>query len=166
MGERSEAFKIMLIETAASLRGVERRLFMARTVRSLGEGGQRRAETELRWNRVTIRKGTAELTRGIAGGDAFSGRGRFRAEDHLPNLLSDIKDLVTGQSQADAEKRVKDIYTRMQTKLRDAEVTAREAADKSRKASAYAALWLFVSLLIGAFVASLAATFGGRRRDI
>lgn len=27
------------------------------------------------------------------------------------------------------------------------------------------ALWLFVSLLVGAFVASLAATFGGRRRD-
>ena len=71
----------------------------------------------------------------------------------------------TGQSQADAEKRVNDIYTRMQTKLRDAEATAREAADKARKASAYAALWLFVSLLIGAFVASLAATFGGRRRD-
>ena len=72
----------------------------------------------------------------------------------------------TGQSQADAEKRVNDIYTRMQTKLRDAEATAREAADKARKASAYAALWLFVSLLIGAFVASLAATFGGRRRDL
>jgi hypothetical protein len=33
------------------------------------------------------------------------------------------------------------------------------------KASAYAALWLFISLLIGAFVASLAATYGGRRRD-
>jgi hypothetical protein len=44
-------------------------------------------------------------------------------------------------------------------------VAAREAADKARKASAYSAMWLFVSLLIGAFVASLAATFGGRRRD-
>ena len=31
--------------------------------------------------------------------------------------------------------------------------------------SAYAALWLFISLLIGAFCASLAATYGGRRRD-
>ncbi len=54
----------------------------------------------------------------------------------------------------------------MQAKLRDAETAAREAADKARKASAYAALWLFISLLIGAFVASLAATYGGRRRDI
>ena len=72
----------------------------------------------------------------------------------------------TGLSQADAEKRVTDTYTRMQTTLRDAEVAAKQAADTARKASAYAALWLFVSLLIGAFVASLAATFGGRQRDL
>lgn len=71
----------------------------------------------------------------------------------------------TGMSQQDAEKRVSDVYTRAQTKVRNTEVAAREAADKARKASAYSALWLFVSLLIGAFFASLAATFGGRRRD-
>ena len=71
----------------------------------------------------------------------------------------------TGMSQQDAEKRVGDVYTRAQTKVRNTEVAAREAADKARKASAYSALWLFVSLLIGAFFASLAATFGGRRRD-
>jgi hypothetical protein len=28
------------------------------------------------------------------------------------------------------------------------------------------ALWLFISLLIGAFVASFAATVGGQQRDI
>lgn len=71
----------------------------------------------------------------------------------------------TGLSQQDAEKRVADVYDRAQAKLRAAEVAARSAADKARKASAYSALWLFVSLLVGAFVASLAATFGGRRRD-
>jgi len=71
----------------------------------------------------------------------------------------------TGMSQADAEKRVTDTFTRMQTKAKDAEVAARDAADKTRKASAYAALWIFVSLLVGAFVASLSATYGGRRRD-
>ena len=71
----------------------------------------------------------------------------------------------TGLSQQDAEKRVADVYAKAQAKVRDAEVAAREAADKARKASAYSALWLFVSLLVGAFVASLAATFGGRRRD-
>jgi hypothetical protein len=71
----------------------------------------------------------------------------------------------TGLSQQDAEKRVTDVYARLQTKIRDAETAAREAADKARKVSAYTALWLFISLLIGAFVASLSATFGGRRRD-
>lgn len=72
----------------------------------------------------------------------------------------------TGLSQADAEKRVSDTFAKIQNDLRDAESAARDAADKARKASAGAALWLFVSMLIGAFVASLAATFGGRRRDL
>ena len=49
--------------------------------------------------------------------------------------------------------------------VRESEIAAKNAADKARKASAYSALWLFISLLIGAFVASLAATIGGRRRD-
>jgi hypothetical protein len=71
----------------------------------------------------------------------------------------------TGLSQQDAEKRVADVYAKAQAKARNAEVAARDAADRARKASAYSALWLFVSLLVGAFVASLAATFGGRRRD-
>ncbi len=72
----------------------------------------------------------------------------------------------TGLSQADAEKRVVETFTRMQTRTRDVETAAREAADKTRKASAYAALWVFISLLTGAFVASLAATWGGRQRDL
>lgn len=71
----------------------------------------------------------------------------------------------TGLSQQDAEKRVTDVYASAQATLNSAEVAAKDAADKARKASAYAALWMFVSLLIGAFVASLAATFGGRQRD-
>lgn len=71
----------------------------------------------------------------------------------------------TGLTQHDAEKRVADVYAKAQAQVRDAELAARDAANKARKASAYSALWLFVSLLVGAFVASLAATFGGRRRD-
>ncbi|MBT9462405.1 hypothetical protein [Hydrogenophaga sp.] len=71
----------------------------------------------------------------------------------------------TGLSQADAQKRVTDTYARAQSQVREAETDARAAADAARKASASAALWLFVSLLIGAFFASLAATFGGRQRD-
>lgn len=71
----------------------------------------------------------------------------------------------TGVSQQEAERRVTEVYERAQVSLNEAEEAAREAADTARTASAYAALWIFVSLLIGAFVASLAATFGGRQRD-
>lgn len=71
----------------------------------------------------------------------------------------------TGLPAPEAQQRVADVYAKAQARARDAEVAAREAADKARRASAYSALWLFVSLLIGAFVASLAATYGGRRRD-
>ena len=71
----------------------------------------------------------------------------------------------TGLAQADAEKRVTETFGRMQAKAKEVEGAARAAADKARKASAYGALWLFVSLLIGAFCGSFAATIGGRHRD-
>ena len=90
--------------------------------------------------------------------------GALPAED--TRYLGQVIAQRTGLSQQDAEKRVTDTYARMQTKLREAETAARDAADKARKATAYATLWLFVSLLAGAFVASLAATWGGRQRDL
>ncbi len=89
--------------------------------------------------------------------------GSLPAEDarYLAQVVADR----TGVPQQEAERRVTATFDRLQTNLKEAEATAREAADKARKASAYAALWLFVSLLFGAFVASLAATFGGRQRE-
>ena len=91
-----------------------------------------------------------------------------RSEPLPPEDIQYVGQLVvqrTGVSQQEAEKRVTDVYTRAQAMLLNAETAAKDAADKARKASAYAALWIFVSLLIGAFIASLAATFGGRQRD-
>src|SRR6266849_1638700 len=105
--------KELLIETAKALKGSGRRLFMARTVRALGEGGQRLAEQELGWNRGTIRKGQHELERGIVCIDAFSSRGRKRSEAHLPNLLADLTAIVDGQSQADPQFRTARLYTRL-----------------------------------------------------
>jgi hypothetical protein len=83
--ELVEEVKELLIQTAKVLKGSERRLFMARTVRALGEGGQRLAERELGWNRGTIRKGERERESGIRCFDAFKLRGRKRSEAHLPN---------------------------------------------------------------------------------
>ena len=68
--------KELLIETAKELKGSLRRLFMARTVRALGEGGQRLAERGLGWNRGTIRKGQHELEHGSICINAYASRGR------------------------------------------------------------------------------------------
>lgn len=80
---------------------------------------------------------------------------------YLANLVAKR----TGMSTADAERRVDDVYARLSTARADAEAATKEAADKARKAVAHSALWMFVALLLGAFVASLCATFGGRQRD-
>lgn len=71
----------------------------------------------------------------------------------------------TGLGQQEAEKRVTDAFARLQAKAKAAKEQAKDAADKARSASAKAALWGFISLLIGAFVASLLGTLGGRHRD-
>lgn len=81
------------------------------------------------------------------------------------HYLGQVVSQRTGLSQADAEKRVNDDFAKMKAKADQAKAEAKEAADKARKASAYAALWLFVSLLAGAFFSSFMATFGGRLRD-
>jgi hypothetical protein len=60
----------------------------------------------------------------------------------------------TGLSQADAEKRVNDVVTQVKADL-----------DVARKAAMQIAIWLTLSLFIGAFSASLAATEGGGLRD-
>ena len=111
--ELTDAVKGLLQDAAKQLKGSARRLFMARTVRELGPGGQRRAERELGWNRGTIRKGTRELESGVAIVDAFALRGRKRAEERLPQLLADLTAIVDGQSQADPQFRTTRLYTRL-----------------------------------------------------
>ena len=116
--EFPDSLKALFMDTARSLKGSARRLFMARTVKELGPGGQRRAERELGWSRVTIRKGTHELESGFTCLDAFAARGRKRMEGHLPHLLSDITAIVDSQSQTDPQFRT----TRLDTRLTAAAV--------------------------------------------
>ncbi|WP_295444282.1 hypothetical protein [uncultured Thiodictyon sp.] len=71
----------------------------------------------------------------------------------------------TGLTQADAEQRVTQTLLRLQARQDTAATAAKEAANAARKAAASASLWLFISLLSGAFVASFAAIYGGRQRD-
>jgi hypothetical protein len=60
----------------------------------------------------------------------------------------------TGISEPEAEMRIDDVYAQ-----------ARQAADTARKAVAHSMYWTFLTLLIGAFSASMAATIGGKQRD-
>lgn len=111
--ELTDGLSKLFQETATALKGSQRRLFMARTVKELGRGGQRRAEERLGWDRTTIRKGMHELESGIICVDAFNARGRKRAEEHLPNLLDDLKAIVDSQSQVDPQFRTNRLYTRL-----------------------------------------------------
>jgi hypothetical protein len=113
MMELTDELKLLFIETAQMLKGSDRRIFMARVVKRLGKGGQRRAERELGWNRRTIRLGMHELDSGFRCVDAFSARGRKRAEEHLPNLLEDIESILDEQSQVDPTFRTTRLYTRI-----------------------------------------------------
>ena len=111
--EISEEQKRLYQETAEALKGHERRVFMARVVKTLGRGGQRQAERELGWDRAVIRRGKHELDSGMRWIEAYSARGRKRAAEHLPNLLTDIAAIVDGQSQTDPTFESTRLYPRL-----------------------------------------------------
>ena len=111
--ELTDELKNLLIDTAKQLKGSARRQFLARTVKALGPGGASRVEREFGWNRKTIRKGMHEVESGITCLDAFGARGRKLAEEHLPQLLVDMRAIVDGQSQTDPPFKTKRLYTRL-----------------------------------------------------
>ena len=114
MREIDTKLKKVLQDAGRSLKGHSRRLFMARAVNEVFEGVAYRAEQELGWNRVTVTKGLHELKSGVECVDGRRGAtGRKPAEAHLPDLLTDIRDLVDSQSQTDARFRTQRLYTRM-----------------------------------------------------
>jgi len=67
----------------------------------------------------------------------------------------------TGMAHADADKRVDDFVAR----ILDAETKAKTAVDATRKAASQAAIYTALSMLVGAFIASISAALGGRLRD-
>jgi hypothetical protein len=111
--ELTAAVKELLTDTVKKLKGSARRIFQAQSVKALGKGGQRRAQSELGWDRNTIRKGTHELDSGITCIDNLSVRHGKLAEEHLPNLLNDIKAIVDGQSQTDPLFQTQRLYRRI-----------------------------------------------------
>jgi hypothetical protein len=75
--------------------------------------------------------------------------------------LADLVAAQTGISHDEAQKRVE---TYIQS-VKDAVTKAKAAADTARKSAAAAALYTALALLIGAFIAGVAAAIGGRLRD-
>ncbi|HVZ14547.1 MAG TPA: hypothetical protein VG894_08825 [Bauldia sp.] len=67
----------------------------------------------------------------------------------------------TGLSASDAEARVDAVMGQVQ----DTTTKVKETADAARKAAAAGSLLFALSLLIGAFIASVAAAIGGKERD-
>jgi hypothetical protein len=75
--------------------------------------------------------------------------------------LAQLVSARTGLAPADAQARVSDVLNQEQAAI----TKVKQAADATRKASAMAAIYGFISLLIGAFIASVAGAIGGRLRD-
>ncbi|HTJ99999.1 MAG TPA: hypothetical protein VL522_10275 [Bordetella sp.] len=90
-------------------------------------------------------------------------RGSITNEDKA--YVAKVISTQAGVDQATAEKRIDDTINRAKQAADEAKQKAREAADQARKAAVGFALWAFISMLIGAFSASYAATRGGRTRD-
>lgn len=99
---------------------------------------------------------TAEATRILLMGATS---GEIPAEDRA--YLVTLVGSRTGLSQADAEGRVNAVLQR----IADTKAKAKEAADTARKAGLTLSLVASMSLLIGAFIAAVAACVGGNERD-
>ncbi|MGE4247357.1 MAG: hypothetical protein AB7E66_15275, partial [Parvibaculaceae bacterium] len=98
----------------------------------------------------------AEATR-ILATSVTSGEMAQEDKTYLAQLVA----ARTGLSEADAQARVDAILTRIE----EAKTKAKEAADAARKAGITFALLGALSLIVGAFIASVAAAYGGKQRD-
>lgn len=79
--------------------------------------------------------------------------------------VASIVSRYTGLDPDAAQARVSATYAQLQQKVSTIESAAKAAADSARRSGISASLWLFVSLLMGAFAASFMAVLGGRLRD-
>jgi hypothetical protein len=75
--------------------------------------------------------------------------------------LTQLVSAKTGLSTSDAQARVDGVIARE----KQAVVKARDIADAARKAGAVLAIFTALAMLIGAFIASVAAAYGGNLRD-
>jgi hypothetical protein len=113
--------------------------------------------------------GSAAMVTGLSDRDVRSQASVILAETAVTGTVSAadnayLTQLVsgrTGLAPSDAQNRVNQVLAQQQADL----TKARQVADAARKTSAKGAIFTFVSLLIGAFIASVSGAIGGRLRD-
>jgi hypothetical protein len=158
-------------------------MVFASSVSSLIGGGVHAASTIAAGAADTINTSGASLSANYnidrlfrGAGDSVSGTSDYRGEATriLANAVTTgsvppadrtyLATLIahkTGVSQEDAQKRVDDAVA----SAMDAQANVKAAADATRKATAEAAIYTALSMLIGAFIASVSAVLGGHLRD-
>ena len=137
------------------------------------QGGERGAANPLAYRTDALFRATGTAGTGAAGADqaresraeALSILAHSVRTGDLPagdrTYLAQLVAQRTGMSQADAEKRVDEVVA----SVKDDTQKLAEAADKARKASAGLSILVALSLIVGAFIGSVAGAFGGRHRD-
>jgi hypothetical protein len=75
--------------------------------------------------------------------------------------LAQLVSARTGLGSDEAARRVDDIISQVNT----AREKVKEGAEAARKTAMHVSIYMFLSLLVGAFIASSSAALGGRHRD-
>lgn len=124
--------KSIIMSAAKQLTGAKRRAYEAEVTLEWFGGSARKAERDMGWDRHTVALGLKERESGMECYSNYQARGARQTEDKLPNLAKDIREKVSGQSQADPKFKNTFAYTRITAKaVRQALITDKQyAADQ------------------------------------
>lgn len=116
-----------------------------------------------------VANGSADMVTGMSDQETRAEAAAILAKDIGPGTvlpedtayLTQLVSARTGLAPADAAARVRDVFAREQADF----TKAKKLVDDVRKASSGAAIYTFIALLIGAFIASIAGAIGGHFRS-
>ncbi len=106
-------FEGSILQAISEMSTSGKRRYLGKLAIDLGKGGMSLVSKNLPISRTTLRKGVKEVKSGVSIKDKFEERGRLKAEEKLPNLLSDIQSIVDPASQTDPSLKSTRLYTRL-----------------------------------------------------
>jgi hypothetical protein len=109
----AEKVKSTLKDAAKKLTGPKKRAFMAKVTEDYFDGSARKAETYLGWKRQAVQLGLHERHTGLVCFDNYSARGAKKTEEKLPELTSDIHELLAEKCHADPQLKTPFRYTKV-----------------------------------------------------